>query len=80
MEWLIKFSNLVTVGNLSTFAGIIMALVYFYYRIRKYIAQQHAEYMAYISTLTANQTAHIEACIHKLPDHPESPENKSGSM
>lgn len=72
MDLWIKFINVVTVGNLSTIAGIICALVYFYYKVRRYLAMQQVEFIKYLESLTSGQTTQIEKCIHGIPGHPES--------
>lgn len=63
--WLIKLSNLVTIGNISTVAGILLALVYFYYRIRRFVALQQAEFLKYVNSLTQSQTLQIKEVVHK---------------
>jgi hypothetical protein len=72
LENLIVLSNLVTVGNILSVATLGCAGVYAYYKIRRYIARQHHEFMDYLKTLTNEQTQHLEECIHKIPAHPEN--------
>jgi hypothetical protein len=73
MDLWIRIQNTVSIGNIGAVVTIILFIIYSYYRIRRYLAQQHAEFIAYLQTLTVEQTARIEACIHRLPDHPENP-------
>lgn len=72
MDLWLKFTNVVTVGNMSVVVTLICFGIYGYYKIRRYIALQHAEFLKYVQSLTATQTAHIEACIHTIPGHPEN--------
>lgn len=71
-ENLIILSNLVTVGNILSVATLGCAGIYAFYKIRRYLAVQHYEFMTYIATLTKEQTEHLEDCIHKIPYHPEN--------
>lgn len=73
MDIWLKFTNTITIGNISAVITIILFLIYGYYRIRRYLALQHSEFLSYVASLTESQTARIEACIHKLPSHPENP-------
>lgn len=72
MDLWLKITNTVTVGNIGAFVFLLSTIILGYYKIRRLIAQQHAAFVAYVATLTAEQTAHIEACIHKIPSHPEA--------
>lgn len=76
---LIVLSNLITIGNMMTVVTLVCAGVYGYYKIRRYIAKQHIEFLQYLNTLTEAQTRHIEECIHKLPSHPETVKNFQGT-
>lgn len=72
MDIWLKFTNVVTIGNISAVVTLILFGIYGYYKIRRYLALQHAEFIAYVESLTNAQTARIEECIHKLPSHPEN--------
>jgi len=76
MDIWLKISNVVTIGNITATVTIICTLIYGYYRIRRYLALQHKEFLDYLKTLTSEQTSYLEACIHKIPNHPENTENK----
>lgn len=73
MDLWLKITNTITVGSISGCVTLILVGIYGYYKIRRYLAEQHQAFLIYLNDLTANQTAHIEACIHKLPEHPENP-------
>lgn len=75
MDLWLKITNVVTVGNIGGFFFLLSAIVLGYYKLRRLIAKQHHDFLAYVATLTEEQTAHIEACIHKLPEHPENSNN-----
>lgn len=79
MDLWLKFTNVVTVGNMSAVSILICAGIFFYYKIRRYLAQQHAEFLIYLNSLTEAQTTRLEECIHKLPEHPENPATNGGT-
>jgi hypothetical protein len=80
MDLWLRFTNVVTIGNIMSVVTLILTGIYGFYRIRRYLAQQHAEFVAYLATLTEQQTTRIEACIHKLPEHPESSTSGDNSI
>lgn len=51
---------------------LMTAVVTVYYKMRRLIAKQHFDFVEYVRTLTVEQTAHLEECIHKIPAHPEN--------
>lgn len=72
MDLLIKVTNQVTIGNIAAVVILISAVIAGYYKIRRLIAKQHYDFIAYVKSLTDEQTSRIEACIHKIPSHPEN--------
>lgn len=77
METVAQYSNLLTIGNILTvitgIGSIITATTLLYWKLRNLWLTQQLAYENRIKELINDHTIKIEACIHRLPDHPENP-------
>lgn len=84
MEDFLRFTNLITAGNIIGLGTVITTAFVLYWKLKTKWYDLQQEYLQHIRDLTQvqttllqastdAQTAHIEECIHKLPEHPENP-------
>jgi hypothetical protein len=61
--WLVKLSNVITLGNLGAVATLIGGGIYFFYKIRRYLALQHYQYLEYLKELEMQHKKEIEQIV-----------------
>lgn len=74
--------NITTILSVISAMGVIaVPLIFLLFKIVRSILKELFDLRVWMATyqrdLTEAQTARIEECIHKLPDHPENPERRS---
>jgi flagellar biogenesis protein FliO len=70
--WLVKLSNVITLGNMGAIATLIGGGIYFFYKIRRYISLQHYEYLKYIEQLEAQHKKQLQSLAEGINEKPGS--------
>lgn len=72
--------NITLILSIISAAGLIIApLTVLFFKALRGILKEIYDLKLWMATyqvdLTNTQTAHLEECIHKIPGHPENPDN-----